>query len=86
MGAEYRDKVTGYTGIATARWDFLGGCTRIHLRTKVKKDGTLPEPLAIPIERAELVKPVPKEEAVKPTKTGGPGSTDKAMIARMGKR
>jgi hypothetical protein len=39
LGAKYRDKVTGFEGIAVARYEYLWGCTRISLE-RLGNDGT----------------------------------------------
>ena len=40
LGDKYKDKITGYTGIATARVIFLTGCVRVELTsTKLSKEG-----------------------------------------------
>ncbi len=31
LGKEYRDTISGVKGIATARYEYLYGCVRIHL-------------------------------------------------------
>lgn len=43
LGETYTDKITGYTGIATARIEYLTGCTHICLQAKVDKDNKIPE-------------------------------------------
>jgi hypothetical protein len=84
LGAVYRDRVTGLVGTATRRIDFLGGCTRITIRPKVDKDGKLHDGLMIPVEQAELIDQTPAVEAEKrATPTGGPGTLEAKMMARM---
>ncbi len=43
LGKEYKDKVTGFTGIAVATTTFLHGCRRIGLQPVVNKAGEMPE-------------------------------------------
>lgn len=74
LGDEGRDKVSGYTGVATARVEFMNGCHRIGLRAKIDKDGKRPDIEYFAVGQVELVEPKkveaqPKEEARKP---GGP--------------
>lgn len=90
LGEKYKDKVSGFTGIATEQLDWLGGCSHIILTPPMNKDGKV-ETMRIQVERAQLVvppkpkaEPAPAEEKVKPTRTGGPSSSDKAMMARRG--
>lgn len=87
IGAIYRDRVSGATGTAIRRIDFLGGCTRVTLQGKVGKDNKRPEAFMVPVESLEIVDEKPAEIAKeKVTKTGGPGSTDQKMLARMNAR
>jgi hypothetical protein len=43
LGKTYTDSITGFEGIATARVEYLTGCTHICLQAKVNKDGVIPE-------------------------------------------
>jgi len=43
LGLEYRDTVSGFTGIAIGKTIWLNGCMRVGLAPKTKKDGTLHE-------------------------------------------
>jgi hypothetical protein len=67
LGKKYRDKLTGYEGVATSKTEFIYGCTRIGLETLSGgevKTSTFDEPS---LELAEE-KPV---VAVPARKTGG---------------
>lgn len=87
IGAIYRDRVTGFEGTAIRRVDFLGGCVRVTLSGKVDKDNKTPDPMMVAVERLELVDEKPAEVAEKTkTRTGGPGSTDRGMTARLNAR
>lgn len=39
LGQQYRDKITGFQGIATARVEYLYGCVRIELEGHVSDLG-----------------------------------------------
>jgi len=39
LGKQARDKVSGFTGIITARVNFLTGCDRYCLKPKIMADG-----------------------------------------------
>lgn len=89
LGEKYKDKVTGFVGIATEQFDWLGGCSHVVLNPSVGKDGAKVDSMRIQIERAQLVVPpkpkaAPSDEKVTPTRTGGPSSSDRAMLARRG--
>jgi len=45
LGQEVRDKVTGFSGIASGKSEYLSGCTHICIQPKVKRGNKeLPEP------------------------------------------
>lgn len=69
LGSKVRDKVTGYTGIAVARTEWLNGCVRISVQGKAAK-GKLPDDTHwVDIEQVEVIsKPAMKK--AKPS--GGP--------------
>lgn len=70
LGDEVIDKVTGFSGIAMYRIEYLTGCNRIGVQPKVREDGTLPEYQTFDEPQLEVVKPkaVPRG----PTNVGGP--------------
>jgi hypothetical protein len=76
LGATYKDKVTGFKGVAMALTEYLSGCDRVSLQPPMDKDGKIPEwqnfdvtqVTAVGKKVIELVKPEPKSK-VKP---GGP--------------
>ena len=39
LGKKVKDKVTGFTGIATSRIEYLNGCVQYCVKPKVDKDG-----------------------------------------------
>jgi len=41
LGNKVRDAVTGFVGIATARWEFLNGCRQFQITGQVAKDGEI---------------------------------------------
>ena len=54
LGNKVRDIVSGFEGIATAKVDFLNGCTQICVRPK-SQDGKMPEGEYIDINQLEYV-------------------------------
>jgi hypothetical protein len=87
LGEKYKDKVSGFVGIATEQLEWLGGCSHVVLTPPVGKTGAIVATQRIQVERLELV--VSKETSeevtkVTPTRTGGPSSSDRAMLARRG--
>lgn len=43
LGDEVKDKISGFRGIAVARYSYLHGCERISVQPKIDKQGKLPE-------------------------------------------
>lgn len=44
LGDEVKDKITGFTGIAVGKAEYLNGCIRIEIQPKITKDGLMIEP------------------------------------------
>lgn len=44
LGKTYTDSVTGFSGIAVSRTEYLTGCVHIGLQQRVSEDGKLPDP------------------------------------------
>jgi hypothetical protein len=80
LGDELKDNVTGFTGVAIAKTDWLHQCTRWTLQPKVGKDGKIPETGTFDEPALVLVKARavagPKKE-----KTGGV-QNDKVALRR----
>ncbi len=55
LGKEYKDKVTGFTGIAVATTTFLHGCRRIGLQPVVNKEGEMPESMQFDEPQLEAI-------------------------------
>lgn len=43
LGDKVKDPITGCTGVAVSRTQWLYGCTRIGVQARKRKDGTIPE-------------------------------------------
>ena len=69
LGVKARCKVTGWTGIVTARCEYLNGCVQYCLRPRVSKDGKAEDGIYIDSKQIEVLGPGLNVEA-KPT--GGP--------------
>ena len=69
LGDKVRDKITGFTGIAVNRTEFLNGCIQIGVQGKIDKEGKMGDAMGIDIQSLELVnKPKIKQEK---RRTGG---------------
>lgn len=72
LGMEVKDIVTGITGIATSRTDYLNGCVRYCIEPKPKKDGSASDSFFCDEQQLVVVKAVtPVTRHIAPTKTGG---------------
>lgn len=74
LGDTVKDKHTGFTGLMTARTEWLYGCTRVAIEAKeLSKDGEVVQPQWFDIQRIELVE---KAKAAEPPNEppGGPKS------------
>lgn len=56
LGVIYKDKITGFKGIATGNVRYLSGCDQVLLSPKVKKDGSHTKSCWFDIQRVEKVK------------------------------
>ncbi len=70
LGDKVRCKITGFTGIAVAKTEFLNGCVQWNILPKAGKDGKMPEEIGIDKQSLELL-PIPKKKPVKKSYTGG---------------
>lgn len=70
--AKVKDTITGFTGMVTARCEYLNGCIQYRVSPTIDKDGKMQEDYWIDSEQLEVIKE-PKEPKVKKEKiTGGP--------------
>jgi len=53
LGKKYKDRVSGFKGIATARHEYLNGCIRISLTSTELKDGAPIDPQSFDIEQLD---------------------------------
>jgi hypothetical protein len=55
LGSKVRDSITGFTGIATSKHEYLNGCIRISITPPVDKEGKMQEPQVFDIQQIEVV-------------------------------
>lgn len=55
LGRKYRDRMTGFEGIASGYVAYLSGCNQVLLVPRVKADGTLAESHWFDEQRLEAV-------------------------------
>lgn len=92
LGDEVKDPVTGASGIAVCRLEWLFGCVRIAIQRKVdKKGGEIPgelvvdEPQLIVLRRRAIVPPhaaTPKKAAKKKTERQYGDRPDRQLLRR----
>lgn len=56
VGDSVKDKITGLTGIAVCRTEWLYGCVRVGVQPRTAKDGKIPEIEYIDEPQLKLVK------------------------------
>jgi hypothetical protein len=73
LGCTAKDKITGFTGVVTAKTQWLNGCVRVSLQPRELKDGKPIDSQTFDVEQVEVVdanhyaEPAPPMRAV-----GGP--------------
>lgn len=77
LGKRYRDTVSGWEGVVTARYEYMNGCIRYEVSAK-DKDGK-PEAFVFDEQQIEAVEAAPVERAPA-RRTGGP--RDSAAVPR----
>ena len=76
VGDRVKDKIGGFTGIATARYEYLYGCVRINVQPEKTKDGKPADGFVFDEDQLQVLKSgavagiAPKSKAT----TGGPRS------------
>ena len=70
LGDEVKDTVSGFQGIAVARYEFMHGCTRISVQPPVSKEKKLPDTATFDEPQLEVVKAGKVKTGSKDT--GGP--------------
>jgi hypothetical protein len=76
LGERYRDSITGFTGVAVARHEYIHGCTRVSLHAM--EGGDIKE---FSFDAPALVA-VKNEQQFTSKRTGGPGISPKARPTR----
>lgn len=57
LGDKVKDRISGFSGIVTARLEYLNGCLRMQVSPdKVDKEGKVPEGYIFDVEQLDLVK------------------------------
>jgi hypothetical protein len=72
LGSEVRDLVTGLTGIAIGRTEWINGCARIIVQPKVDKDSKLPDGVNVDEPQLEVIGEGEYKRTSETAETGGP--------------
>jgi hypothetical protein len=70
LGDVYRDTITGFTGVATSRHEYLNGCVRIGLQPRALHEGKPIDSQTFDVEQLEATKEPGVAAVQRPT--GGP--------------
>jgi len=70
LGDKVRCKLTGFTGIATAKTEFINGCIQWNVLPRGDKNNKMPEDMSIDEQSLEVIKT--KKKKVKKDDNGGP--------------
>jgi len=57
LGDKVRCKYTGFTGLATAKTEFINGCIQILVLPKADKNNKMPEEVGIDSQSLEVIEP-----------------------------
>ena len=68
LGQKVQDKVTGFTGVATARIEYINGCVQYCVKPKVGADGKMVEGEYLDQQQLEVLS---DEVKIKSSETGG---------------
>lgn len=71
LGDKVKDRITGFTGIATARCKYLNGCVQFCVEPKVDKDGDMRKHRYIDREQLIVVPDRKTSKKVSKNETGG---------------
>lgn len=70
LGDKVRCKITGFTGIAVAKTEFINGCVQWNVLPKGDKNNKMPEDISIDKQSLEVI-PI-KKKKIKRASNGGP--------------
>ena len=80
LGDRVKDKITGFTGIATAISDYIDGCQQVLINPPVKEDGSFVSGHWFDAERLAIVDK--GAVTIDAAQTGGPANPSEIPPAR----
>ena len=81
LGNKVRDNITGFTGIAVGRTEWLFGCSRIGIQATELKDGKPVETEWIDEQRVEVIEDLPRVISADSAATSGGPQRDPSRRA-----
>lgn len=69
LGDKVRCKITGFSGIAVAKTEFINGCVQYNVLPKGESKNKMPEDMSIDIQSLEKIEV--KKKKIKKSSTGG---------------
>lgn len=72
LGSVVRDTITGFTGTAIARHEYMTGCDRYSVQPNVTADSKLPDPVTFDGPMLVVVSESPGKEVKSDKTKGGP--------------
>jgi len=70
LGDKVRCIITGFTGTAVAKTEFINGCIQWSVLPKGDKTNKMPEDMSIDNQSLEII--TPKKKPIRKKETGGP--------------
>lgn len=75
LGMKVKDTVSGLTGIAVARTEWLNGCTRYSIQPPIDKDLKVPDNYCVDEQQLEIIEDGITAKAKPKKGPGGPQSS-----------
>jgi hypothetical protein len=72
LGDKAKDKITGFTGVAVAKTEYLTGCTRVSLQSQELHEGKPVDWQSFDEDQLELIEEPESEVDLDVKKPGGP--------------
>lgn len=84
VGQVLKDKITGFTGVAVAKTEWLNGCVRMTLQPREMREGKPIDSQTFDVEQLEIVEPAEKISFLRRITGGGMLKTggDRADVKR----
>lgn len=71
LGDKYRDTISGFEGVATARYEFVNGCVRYELERRMRPDEKEP---VVSVFDEQRLQAIDEKPIARTARAGGPRS------------